>query len=162
MTRRLSRAGCCLALLVVCVWLGACSRNPASPSPGDPLRLTGSISQAVLAPGQTASLTFRLENHGTEVVTLSFSTGCQILPFVRDRKAQQIVYPSDGAWFCTHAVTQLILAPGEAAVRATSIVAADTARSPVLGLPPGDYDAYATITSSTFQSRSESVLFSVR
>jgi hypothetical protein len=144
------------------VGLGACSRNPAAPSAPDPLRLTGSISQAVLAPGQTASLTFRLENRGSEVVTLRFPTGCQILPFVRERQNQRIVYPSGGSWGCTQALTQLILPPGAVAMRTVSIIAADAAGGAASGLPPGDYDAYATVTASDFESRSESVLFSVR
>lgn len=163
MLRRRSRAGFrCLAMLVVCAWFEACSRGSVSPSPGDPLRLTGSISQAVLGRGQTASLTFRLENHGAVAVTLSFPTGCQILPFVRGGQDQRIVYPSGGTWGCTTALTHLILAPGEASVQTTSIVAADAAGGVASALPPGDYEAYATVTAYDFQSRSESVLFSVR
>ena len=70
--------------------------NPSSPSKNGPVRLRGDITQSTIARGDNATLTFRLENTTTTTVVLNFTSGCTVLPYIRDRQTNEVVYPSGG------------------------------------------------------------------
>jgi hypothetical protein len=153
--------------LLMCTLLGACTNKVTSPSsPQSSLRLSGQITSTVLVRGGTATITFRLENLGSEAVTLGFSSSCQVMLYVRDRGVGQVVYPAGGGWVCATVVTQLVLPAGGAKVLQVEIKAADAAEYPFVALPPGDYDAFARlegwVEGSGFQLQSEWVQFTVR
>jgi hypothetical protein len=152
-----------VAMLIPLV-LSACGSTPTSPSQQGPLRLDAQITQTRLAPDDTATVTFTLRNVSSETITLRFSSSCQILPYVTDRRTQQIVHPGGGGWVCATVVTGLTLAPGESSTQQIQLRAANAATYPFVALPPGAYETYAEIDAyrdnSRFSLRSTSVQFS--
>jgi len=149
------------AVILFSLVLAACNgSSPSSPTNPSPLRLTVSISQTVLQPGDIATLTFRLENAGAETVTLQFPSACQISPYIETAPGT-VVYPGGGQWACAQVLTSLTLAPGGSKVEELRVRGGISEMSSVLGLPPGDYAAHARIEgSATLQS--EKVTFAVR
>jgi len=149
------------ALILGCLVLAACNgASPSSPSDSPALRLTATISQAVLQPGDIATLTFRLENTGTTAVTLQFPSACQVSPYIETAPGT-VVYPGGGQWACAQVVTTLTLAPGGSKVEELQVRGGTSQMSSAPGLPPGDYGAYARIDgSATLQSGK--VAFTVR
>jgi hypothetical protein len=107
--------------------------SPRQTSPGDPVRLVA-----------------RLRNTNSHAVTLNFASGCQILPYVLDATGR-IVEPASGGWACTGALTSLSLDAGESVERAFAWTGTvrryDTLTGRILEepLPPGTYEAYATL-----------------
>lgn len=122
------------------------------------LEFSASISKAVIQKGDTATLRFVLRNNTNEAVVLRFSSGCQLLPFVRNSRRQ--VHP-EGGYMCTAALTSLTVPAGEQVVR--SIVLFAGQRQPDIHtripLEPGDYVAFAEIADG--QGRTNSVSFKV-
>ena len=148
-------------LILFSLVLAACNgSSPSSPSDSSALRLTASISQTVLQPGDIATLTFRLENAGPETVTLQFPSACQLNPYIESPPGT-VVYPGGGQWACAQVLTSLTLAPGGSKVEELRVRGGISEMSSVLGLPPGDYAAYARIEGSA-TLRSENVTFTVR
>jgi hypothetical protein len=94
-----------------------------------------------LAAGDTLRLTARVANTGSTPVRLSFSSGCQVLPYV-ENAAGKIVYPGGGGWMCTAALTELELTAGEAEEYHF--------RTP---LPAGEYRAYARLDATRGEQR---------
>jgi hypothetical protein len=146
--------------------LSACGSTPSSPSRQDSLRLDAQIMQTRLAPGDTATATFTLRNVSSQTITLGFSSSCQILPYVTDRRTQQIVHPRGGGWVCLTMVTGLTLAPGESSTQQVQVRAANAATHPFVALPPGEYETYAQIDAyrdnSPFSLRSVSRQFLIQ
>jgi hypothetical protein len=129
------------------------------------LSLTGQISQNIVPPAGTATLTFRLENVSDESVTLRFTTGCQILPFIATRERNFIVYPSGGEWGCTTVISELILRPGGSTTQEVVVFAATPLSLPPPGTVPlatGEYSAYARIEATGIDIQSISVPFDVQ
>ena len=147
---------------VVTLGANACGGTITSPSTEGPLRITDQISQSVLAHGESTTITFRLENTGTESVKLSFSSTCQVMPYIDDARAAATVYPAGGGWVCAMMITSLVLPPGGVSVREVQVRAADTAPYPYVALPPGGYGAYVKVEDFTYKLRSKSVAFTVR
>jgi len=149
------------AVILFSLVLAACNgSSPSSPSDSPALRLTASISQTILQPGDIATLTFRLENAGPETVTLQFPSACQVSPYIESLPGT-VVYPGGGQWACAQILTSLTLAPGASKVEELRVHGGMSELSSVLGLPPGDYAAYARIeNAATLQS--EKVAFAVR
>ena len=139
----------------------ACA-NPSSPAENGPVRLRGAISQSTIARGDTATMTFRLENITTTNVVLNFTSGCNILPYINDRPSGQVVYPSGGGWGCTAALTSLELRAGGAKTVDVVVRAADAASSGSVALKPGQYDAYATLEDTNYRLRSATISFTVQ
>lgn len=143
----------------------ACTTNLTEPE-ADGLRLTAEISTPTVNVGQTALLTFRLQNLTAESVTLSFGGGCQIVPFI-ETAAGVVVNPPNGSYACLAVITKLELAPhGERAI--TQEVRGGVPQIAIytsVPLPPGDYRAYAILHPNSrlsFELRSDAVSFSVR
>src|SRR6266511_233192 len=139
-----SRDGIRAAITVLVALLGnACGSAATAPSRQDPLRFDAQITQSRLAPGDTATATFTLRNVSSQTITLGFSSTCQILPQVADRRTQQVVYPR-GGW----------------------VRAAAAANYPFVALPPGDYETYAQVDASrdngAFSLRSAPLQFVVQ
>lgn len=131
-------------ILFSLVLAGCGGSSPPSPSALSALRLTASISQAVLQPGDIATLSFRLQNAGSHTVTLQFPSACQIDPYI-DSPPGTVVYPGGGRWACAQVVTSLTLAPGDSKVEELRVRGGLSEMSSVLGLPPGGYAAYARV-----------------
>ena len=152
-----------IVAMLIPLLLSACGSTPTSPSQQDPLRLDAQITQTRLAPDDTATVTFTLRNAGSQSITLRFSSTCQILPYVTDRRTQQIVHPGGGGWVCATMVTGLTLAPGESSTKQVQVRATNAATHPFVALPPGEYETYAEIDAyrdnSRFSLRSASLQF---
>lgn len=148
-------------LAVACAVLAACGASPASPSEQGPLRLTAAITRSVIPAGETAKITFRLENLGSDTVTLHFSDGCQLMPYIANA-AGQIVYPEGGGWGCTLAITSLTLQPGGAKTVDVQVRAAAQASYPYVALGAGDYSAHAKVPSSEYKLQSDPVRFTIQ
>ena len=126
------------------------------------LRLEGAIGRPTIGVGDTTSLIFRLRNVSRQPVTLTFSSSCQVLPYITARQTDQIVYPG-GNWLCLTVVTSLTLAPGTEEVITVLVqgAAPGHANPPGVPLPPGEYLAYARLARSDFDLRSDAVPFTV-
>lgn len=151
------------ALILACLAAAGCggADSPSSPSDQDALRLTASSTQAVLKPGDVATLRFRLENAGSSAVTLQFPTSCQISPYIATA-SRVVVYPGGGHWVCAQVLTSLTLPAGGTKVEELRISGGGQSEmSSVYGLPPGDYLAYARLEGSTSLT-SNSVAITVR
>lgn len=138
---------------------------PALPEAGG-LRLDGSISSTIVPVGKTHVLTFRLRNLTEQSMTLHFSSGCQITPFIETRSGED-VYPQGGGYACTTALTSLTIEPGGEVLRPMRVHGGPPSASDVdvgLPIPRGRYRAYAILepNSSGVKLRSESVEFEVR
>lgn len=141
-------------LLVLCA--AGCSGNPNAPQPQGPIHLTGQVNASALAPGQVATVTFRLENSSSNTITLNFPSACQVMPFIARRPANDVVYPGGGGWACAQMVTSLTLAPNS--VTTTEVqVRAGLTDYPVVGLAPGTYAIYARLDDMTYKLQSEPV-----
>ena len=149
------------AALAAAAAMTACA-NPNKPSADGPVRLRGAITQTIINRGETATLTFRLENVSQNPVTLNFSSSCQIMPYIADRRTSQIVHPAGGGWVCLTVLTQLELAAGASRAVDVQVRAADVAAQPFVALAPGEYEAYAKIDASPYKLQSASVTFTVR
>jgi Intracellular proteinase inhibitor len=132
--------GC--ALLIANV---SCDSATGPSSDNEDLRLTVTVVPSTVAPGQIATITFTLENTGDETVNLTFNSGCQILPYIRVRTTNVIIYPTGGNWACTLVVTQLSLHPGGSVQRVVRARAPNTPGDADVVLPPGDYQTFARL-----------------
>ena len=155
MVRGVVLAAGCLAASVSC-------NSPADPSELDDLQLTVTISPSPIAPGQIATITFTLTNVGSETVNLTFNSGCQILPYIRVRSTNQILYPAGGDWACTAVVSQLSLRPGGTVQSEVRVRATDTSGTADAALAPGEYQALARLDDTRFRLESEIVSFVVQ
>ena len=148
-----------LALVVACA---ACGGERLLRSPLDPLRLDVVAARTTIDVGDTTTVRFQLTNAGGDTVRLTFSSGCQVLPYVTDTD-HRVVYPGGGGWFCTTVITYLELAPGAQQVVPLVIHGGSPAAPGYANVPldPGQYWMYATLEQPD-HPRSESLLFTVR
>jgi hypothetical protein len=152
------------ALLAAAPLLSAACDSPADPS-DESVQLVTQISRNVIPPTGTATLTFRLENVSDKPITLHFSSGCQILPYIATRSDSRIVYPSGGGWACTAIVSELMLKPGEIKTQDVIVQGATSTSLPAPGNVPlaaGDYSAYARVEAMGVEVQSASVPFIVQ
>lgn len=140
----------------------ACGGESLLRSPLDSLRLDVIAARTTIAVGDTTTVRFRLSNAGGDTVRLTFSSGCQVLPYVTDTD-QLVVYPEGGGWACITVITHLELAPGAQRVIPLVIHGGSPAAPGFANLPlePGQYWMYATLEQPD-HPRSESLLFTVR
>lgn len=159
-------------LRVVAVGLTLCAAatiSIACDSPTNPtdqrLRLVGQISQNVIPPTGTGTLTFQLENISSEAVALEFTSGCQIRPFIATRPSNGIVYPQGGGWVCTMMMSQLVLPPGGKTTLQVTVQSANPLSLPApgsVGLAAGEYAAYARVEATGIEIQSGNVPFTVQ
>ena len=140
--------------------LVGCDDTPSAPSPAPAVRLLAQISRSTIAAGENATITFRLENVTTNDVELTFSSSCQISPYISQRGT--VRYPSGGGWGCLAIPTTLALPAGGSVTREVLVRAADAAEYPVVALAPGEYLAYAKLDASSNPVASPMIPFKVR
>ena len=141
--------------------LVACGASPTGPSQQGPLRLTASITRTVVPAGETATITFLLENLGSDAVTLHFSDSCQLMPYIASSFGL-IVYPAGGSWACATVLTSLTLPAGGTKTVDVQVRAGAAASSPYVALGAGDYSASARVPSSEYKLQTDPVHFTVQ
>ncbi len=77
----------------------ACSEPATAPSSANGLSLSVATTRSDLQGGQLDTITTTLRNAADTAVTLHFSSGCQLLPYVADHNGI-IVLPDRGSWIC--------------------------------------------------------------
>jgi hypothetical protein len=150
-----------MRILLACAVFVACGASPMSPSQHGSLRLTATITRSVIPAGETATITFRLTNVGSDSVTLNFTDACQIRSYISSASGS-IVYPAGGEWMCAAIVTSLTLAPGAVKTQDVQVRAAAQAPHPYVALSAGDYSTYAKVRSSEYTLQSDPVRFTVQ
>jgi hypothetical protein len=150
------------AFLLCSLMVTGCGGSPSGPSNEGPLRLSADISAGLVLPGSEAILTFTLQNLTSETIRLTFSSSCQISPFILRRDAGQVVYPPGGGWACLQVLTSLELAPRASVTREVRVSGGDVAQAGAVALAPGDYAAYARLEDRTMRLQSEPVGFTVQ
>jgi hypothetical protein len=150
-----------ILLAVACAAFVACGASPTSPSQQGPLRLTASITRSVIPAGETATITFRLENLGSKNVTLNFADSCRLMPYIASSFGL-IVYPQGGDWVCATVITSLTLRPAESQTREVKVGGVGQALDSYVPLGAGDYSAYARVPSNEHKLQSDPVRFTVQ
>lgn len=155
----------CLAAAAACSSAETFAPLPQLPSEAQGLRLDGAISTPVVTSGQTALLSFSLQNLTDEAVRLDFNSGCQITPHI-ETTGGKIVSPPGGSYLCTAAITSLTLPPRGEHIVVREVLAADfqIAILTSVPLPKGRYRAYAILNQNSrgLLLRSTPVEFEVR
>jgi hypothetical protein len=120
---------------------------------------TASISKSAIPLGDSATLRFVLRNTSTETLRMTFG-GCQVLYYVKDND-NNFVFPKDGAWACTGAISSIVLAPGGEHVVTVPVrsSAPDQPIYPGIPVSLGKYSAYAELTNG--RGRTNTVTFTV-
>lgn len=151
-------------VMMLCAALSACKlKDETGPTDQGPLRLVATISQAPVPPGETATITFRLENVSMGDIRFTFNSSCQILPYITDPRSGLAVYPAGGNWACATVITELTLRAGGSVQQEVKVRAADGAVTPnVVALPAGAYEAYARIDDLAFRLKSDPITFTLQ
>jgi len=139
----------------------ACASNPAMPQQTGPVRLSAHLDRTQIGAGQTATVTFRLQNTTASPITLDFSSGCQLMPFAVKRPSNEVVYPEGGSWACTMALTELTLPANGEELRQVIVTTSDGS-SPRIALPRGEYEFYARVESRQYTLESNRVTLTVQ
>jgi len=156
-------------ITVSAAFLGACGADGLGPRPGSlvqgpqlgSLRLDASIGRSTIGFGDTTSIVFRLRNLSSDSIVLSFSDGCQVLPYITTPRPDEVVHPQGGSWGCYLALTSLALGPGAEHVTSVRVVGGAQATYPAIPLLPGEYRAYARLEHDDFPLRSPTIAFRV-
>ena len=101
------------------------------------VELTVASSASEVVRGTPVTLQIKLQNRGTEAVTLHFGDSCQILPYIRESLGRTVI----GNWGCLTVLTTLTMQPGGAVTRDfvwTGSTAFST-EEPLRPLPAGNY-----------------------
>jgi hypothetical protein len=160
---RLRKLAASLLLFTAPALYGGCD-SPTTPS-DERLRLVSQINRNVIPPAGIATLTFRLENVSDETITLNFTSGCQILPYIATRASNRVIYPDGGGWACTAVMTGITLRPGEVKTHEVTVQGATSLSLPAPGNVPlaaGEYSAYARVEAMGVELQSASVPFTVQ
>jgi hypothetical protein len=143
------------ALPALLALAGACTDSGAvlDVEAQDGLVLAVTASASAVTPGDTVRLVAHLANRNDFPVRLSFSSGCQVLPYVEGPDGK-VVYPHGGGWGCATVLTSLELAPGEVKEQVFRWTAQSydydrqTFRPVYSPLPAGEYRAYVVLNGS--------------
>lgn len=136
--------------------IASCTDPVSSTMIGDNLvRLTTSASAREFVGGSPVTLRIILTNEGDDAVTLHFRSTCQLLPFIRDSRGENVI-PSGGGWGCGAAITQLSLDPGESVTREYVWTGSTAFQSemPLVPMPPGRYYFTAEVPADEGELRS--------
>lgn len=111
----------------------------------DGLTLEAEFTKESIAIGDSAIVTIRLRNHRNEARTLTFGSGCQIMPFVRTVLGAP-AYPA-GGWACTANITTLDVPALGTVVRTVIVrgVGNPNPMSPAISLQAGAYRFHARL-----------------
>ena len=140
-----------------------CHNEPlASPSAGG-ISLALSVAHTQFQRGQRDTIAITLTNATDTSVTLNFSTGCQVLPYIANGRGD-IVLPSGGDYVCTAAFSKLQLAPGEQHTQALvwSGSTQFVTELPLLPLPPGIYSVFAVMSAQELRLATRPVSVELR
>ncbi len=148
-------------ILACALVASACGASPSAPDQPDALRLTASIDRTVIPPGETATITYKLENPGSSAVKLTFPDSCQISPYISSSFGL-IVYPQGGDWVCATVLTELSIPAHGSKTMDVQVRAGGQASYPYVALGQGQYRAYARVKSSTQTLTSKTVSFTVQ
>ena len=146
-------------VVAIAALLASCA-GPTRPSTSDSLQLTVSPAETLVGSGSMATFTMRLTNIGTQAITLTFPSSCQIVPHFTDRSGRDVV-PVGGGFACLTVLTSLTLAPGESTIRMVDVREGDQPQSPYVVMPEGEYAIYATLEDRDFRLRSAPVAFTL-
>lgn len=150
-------------VVMLCAALGACKlKDETGPSDQGPLRLVAIASQTTVPRGDTTIVTFHLQNVTEGDIRFTFSSSCQILPYITETRSGLVVYPSGGSWACATVITELLLRAGGSVQQEVTVRAADGTVAPGVALPPGEYQAYARLDDLAFRLRSEPISFTIQ
>lgn len=138
----------------------ACGGVVTGPSQQGPLRLTGAITSSVVRAGETATITFKLENLGSDKIELTWSDGCWFQPYIANASGS-IVFPEGGQYVCTQVISTVTLQPGGSETRTIQLRAGNTT-GPYVGLGAGEYSAYGKLQSYSHKLQSDPVRFTVQ
>ena len=140
--------------LVASTAFAACGGPPSGPSPAGPLVLTAQASKTSLARGETATITFTLQNVSKASVHIDSPDACVLLPFVFDRRAgKEIDDYGGGAIACAQVVTSFDLAPGASRTLEVTVRAGEGA-GPYIPLAPGEYWVYSKLHDAKYTLQS--------
>ena len=114
MAAYLPRMRMCVALALGLVASACVEEATVPPLPEQILPTTISASDRDLAPGESTTLTIRIENTLEEVVRLTFPTSCQALVFIRNASGR-VTTPENGTYECASVPSLLTIQPGDTA-----------------------------------------------
>jgi hypothetical protein len=132
------------------------------PSATEPLSLGVEISAATVRAGVPATVTFRLRNNTPDVIRLSFSSSCQISPYIALHETNTIVFPEGGAWVCAAVLTELEVPPHGSVTRQIRIAIAGGRDAADAALRPGAYAAFARLEDAVYRLESPRASFRVQ
>lgn len=141
--------------------IASCDSGPLGPSStsnsADGLMLSVAVSRSQLRAGDLDSITITLANTNDHAVSLNFSSGCQILPYIADGRGTTVL-PS-GGWACTAMLSRLDLAVGErrTVVLVWSGSTTFASEMPLRPLPSGVYTVFAALSAQELHLATPSV-----
>ena len=152
-------------LVLLLPLLAACSELAG---PDVPVELQLTASRTEIAPGDTVRLIATLTNRTGDPLVLSFSSACQILPYVHGAAGEMVV--PGGGWACAAVMTSLKIAPRGTHTATFVWTGERTLYRPGTfepysePLPAGEYRAHAVLVenSRTGAIRSNQVVLRIR
>ena len=142
----------------------ACNQNLAHGPSLEGLRLEVLAARTTIDIGDTLSVAVRLQNSGSVPIHLTFSSSCQVLPYIEAALTGRVLYPAGGTWVCATVITNLVLAPGAEQTRTLLIRGANAVTEPGPGLPlaPGSYVLYARLAHADYPLKSAPLSLQIR
>lgn len=150
-----------IALFLVATTTTGCRETPVE-AVIESIRLEARIGRTTLLAGDTTSFVFSVQNVGAHTVRLTFSSTCQVVPYVAASLTEEVVYPHGGNWYCATVVTELVLPPGATRTRSVVLRGGSVAAYPEVSLPPGEYRAFAALAEPRYGVRSNVLSLTVR
>lgn len=144
---------CAASLLLPVI---ACSGDLSGPRSEAGLVLEASLSSPSIDGGKADTLTVTLTNTNPVPITLHFSSGCQIVPYVTNLIGD-ILVPKEGSPVCLAVLSNRTLEPHEVQT-ATFVWSGSTDFSPAIlprAFPNGVYHVFATLDAYEVQLRTE-------
>ena len=151
-------------VLTLAAALSACGDGHGLGPQHGALRLDVTVARSVIGVGDTTSAVVTLRNLSAHFITVTFSSSCQILPYISAQPGDTIVYPRGGEWVCLTVITELVLAP-RAERREVLLIRGGTATeggSHAIALERGQYLIHATLASGEPPVRADPVLLTVQ
>ena len=124
------------------------------------LQFSVDVTPKTIHMGDTAVMVIHLLNPRLTTARITFSTGCEVLPYISAGQST-LVYPPASGWTCTQAQTVLQISGTSEFRRVVTIRGGPPAQTPFSGaaLTPGTFVAYAELGDD--MGRSNAVVFSV-
>lgn len=151
-------------VLTLGVALSACGNSPDLGPQDGALRLEVTVARSVIAIGDTTAAVITLRNLSAHLITVTFSSSCQILPYIRAQPSDTIVYPRGGEWGCLAVITELVLAPRAERHEALLIRGGTGTDAGFRGiaLERGEYRIHATLASGEYPLHADPVPLTIQ